>query len=102
MAKFCKSEDCPTSQDLLAYQTGEMEVADGREIRKHLAVCEFCAAEIEFYEHYPPNEPAEEADKKTDIPGPLYDLAESLLSRKHGTRTMEKLMSEIDLATDED
>ncbi len=100
MAKFCKSEDCPTSQDLLAYQTGEMEVADGREIRRHIAACEFCAAEIEFYEHYPPPDPVEELSKTTRIPGPLYDLAESLLSKKHGSRTMEKLMSEIDSVDD--
>ena len=80
MANFYKSEDCPSSQQLLEFQTGDMSLDDGKVIRQHLAACEFCQAEIEFYAHYPQAE--EETVEPTEIPGPLYDLAESLLSSK--------------------
>jgi len=81
MITFCKSADCPTSQQLLAF---ESDAADsGREtaeIRRHLAVCEFCASEVEFYAHYPQ---AEERVRKVEIPLPLKELAQALLDNQH-------------------
>jgi hypothetical protein len=50
------------------------------EIEAHLGACEFCASEVEFYVHYPQ---AEETVAKVEIPIPLYELAEALLSNKH-------------------
>ena len=79
MANFCKNEDCPTSQVLLAFQNGDIEVKDSADIRRHLAGCEFCAAEVEFYSYYPP---ADEPVKAEKIPQPLYELAEALLQNR--------------------
>jgi len=81
MITFCKSTDCPSSQELLAFEIGGE--ASGKErgnIETHLAACEFCASEVEFYAHYPQ---AEESVAKVEIPIPLYELAEALLGNKH-------------------
>ena len=91
MANFCKNEDCPTSQDLLAFQNGDIEVKDSAEIRRHLAVCEFCAAEVEFYSYYPP---AEESVKPERIPQPLFELAEALLHNRPDVSKLDQLMRE--------
>lgn len=50
-------------------------------VSQHLTTCEFCAAEVEFYAHYPQSE--EETVTKTDIPVPLFELASALLGNKH-------------------
>lgn len=84
MASFYKSEDCPSSQELLDFQNGDMLLGEGKMVREHLSKCEFCAAEVEFYEHYPQTE---EVVEPADIPAPLYDLAESLLSSKRNKLT---------------
>ena len=96
MAKFCKNEDCPTSEDLLAFQLGDMPVSDGAAIRKHLAICEFCAAEVEFYENFPPQQPdeAEERVEADTMPRPLYELAEALLTKKADDDFFDKLLEE--------
>lgn len=101
MAMFRKQEDCPASQQLLAYQLGDLEQADARAIGKHLAVCEFCSSEVEFYEHYPVAKEAEETPGETKMPKPLFELAESLLNRKHGKETIAEMMKEIDTALHE-
>ncbi len=81
MITFCKSANCPTSQDLLAFQNNADDSGgEASEIRRHLAVCEFCAAEVEFYAHYPQ---AEEKVGKVEIPLPLKELAQALLDNKH-------------------
>ncbi len=80
MVSFCKDVNCPASQDLLAFEIGEVAKRSGEKIRQHLAVCEFCASEVEFYAHYPP---IEETVAKVEIPMPLYELAEALLGNKH-------------------
>jgi hypothetical protein len=96
MATFRKQEDCPASQQLHAYQLGDLEKTDARVIGRHLAVCEFCSSEVEFYEHYPVAKDVEESPADTKMPGPLYDLAESLLNRRHGKQTIADMMKEID------
>ncbi|CAN5648222.1 hypothetical protein BH24ACI3_BH24ACI3_04450 [soil metagenome] len=97
MATFCKNEDCPTSQELLAFELGDIPVADSRPIRAHLAVCEFCAAEIEFYEHYPPREDFTEAIEYPAMPAPLQELAEALIGKKNGSREMDELFRGMDV-----
>lgn len=95
MVKFCKHEDCPTSEDLLAFQTGDMPVSEGATIRRHLAQCEFCAAEVEFYESYPPV--AIETDvsfEANSIPTPLFELAEALLIKKRDDAFFDRLLDE--------
>lgn len=91
MVNFCKNENCPSSQELLAFQNGDISREAGRIIRKHLAKCEFCTAEVDFYAHYPQ---AEETVEAVEIPKPLYELAEALLSNKSGQSSLDKLLGE--------
>jgi hypothetical protein len=79
-AEFCKNEECPSSQELFAFQNGDISVEDGRHIRVHLRTCEFCTAETEFYEHYPQQAEVTEAGR---IPQPLFELAAALLKKDH-------------------
>ena len=80
MVNFCKSANCPASQDLLAFQTGGIAGRKVVGIRRHLAECDFCASEVEFYARYPP---VEEIIAKVEIPLPLYELAKALLGNQH-------------------
>ncbi len=91
MTKFSKNEDCPASEELLAFQVGDMSVSDGAGIRKHLAVCEFCVAEVEFYTNYPQSE---EKVETTQMPQPLFELAEALLNKKSDDAFFDKLLAE--------
>ncbi len=79
---FCKNEDCPTSQELLDFQNGDVERERGVDIRIHTGVCEFCSAEVEFYACYPlaHDEPFAEP---AEIPAPLFELADALLRNRH-------------------
>jgi hypothetical protein len=81
MNGFCKNEDCPSSHELLGYQTGDLPRPRSTEISIHMRRCEFCSAEVEFYSHYPQEEGANEI---TEIPAPLFQLAEALLKNRHG------------------
>lgn len=56
-------------------------------ITVHLRFCEFCAAEVDLYAHYPPSEDKVE---NAEIPAPLYELAEALLSNKHKDNSLLK------------
>jgi hypothetical protein len=80
MVTFCKSAECPSSENLLAFQNGRISFAEGERIERHLSECEFCAAEIEFYTHYPQSN---ETVASVEIPIPLFELAKALLSSKH-------------------
>ncbi len=80
MITFRKNAICPSSQKLLTFQNGEAAETDAPVVRRHLEACEFCAAEIEFYAHYPQSE---ESIERTEIPMPLYELAHALLSNHH-------------------
>ncbi len=92
MVTFCKSTNCPASQDLLSFENGTAPIEERGNIETHLAACEFCASEVEFYAHYPP---AEESVTKVEIPIPLYELAEALLSNRHKDFTLlNKLLCE--------
>jgi hypothetical protein len=91
-AGFCKNEDCPSSDELLCFQTGDLSLGRGSEVRKHLSSCEFCEAEVEFYSHYPPDESSSEV---TQIPAPLFELAEALLKNRHaGSSSLYSLFNE--------
>jgi anti-sigma factor ChrR (cupin superfamily) len=96
MATFRKQEDCPTSQQLLAYQLGDLKSAESRVIGRHLSACEFCTSEVDFYEHYPVAKEVEESTADTKMPEPLYELAESILNRKHGKQSIADMMKDID------
>ena len=81
MPSFFKSEACPSSHELLQFQTGGLRDSPVLNIERHLGTCEFCSAEVDFYTHYPQ---AEGAAEITDIPAPLYELADALLKNRHG------------------
>lgn len=81
MITFCKSAICPASESLLAFQNGELSVKEFEKIKIHLAVCEFCTSEVEFYAHYPQAE--DESAATVEIPIPLFELAQALLNNKH-------------------
>lgn len=92
MIAFCKNSNCPASPKLLAFQKGETRTFDSEVIRKHLTICEFCAAEVEFYARYPQ---ADEPVGKAEIPPYLFELAESLLRNRHKEfKSLNKLLSE--------
>lgn len=92
MITFCKSAICPASRELLAYQTGEVTLRGRERIEVHLAVCEFCASEVEFYAHYPQSD---ETVATVEIPIPLYELAQALLNNKHKDfSVLNQLLSE--------
>ena len=80
MITFCKSINCPSSQILLAFETGEVSTNENERVKAHLDECEFCASEVEFYANYPQSE---ESVATVEIPIPLYELAQSLLNLKH-------------------
>jgi hypothetical protein len=87
MNKFHKSPNCPLSNDLLAFQTGRISAREKERITVHLRFCEFCASEVDFYAHHPP---VEDAVESTEIPKPLFELAEALLSNKHRDNSLLK------------
>jgi hypothetical protein len=95
---FCKNEDCPSSDELLAFQAGDLEMPRAGEVIGHVNWCDFCAAEVEFYEHFPPIETPGEF---SEIPAPLYELAAALLNnRDRGMMSLNDLMKEHGLAFD--
>lgn len=92
MINFCKNSSCPSSPELLSFQKGEFSNKDSEIIRRHLTDCEFCAVETEFYARFPQ---AEEECAETNIPAPLYQLAEALLgSREENYTLLQKLLGE--------
>ncbi|MBA2379844.1 MAG: hypothetical protein H0V76_09765 [Blastocatellia bacterium] len=101
MTNFSKSTDCPTSLTLVAFQNGDIPVANSGDIRRHLTECEFCVAEVEFYERYPQTaEDVLEKIEAAEIPEPLFQLAEALIGKKRDLRSLDKLRNEIDRASE--
>lgn len=96
MATFRKQENCPTSQELLSYQLGDLESAESRTIGKHLSLCEFCSAEVAFYERYPNPGESDEPDDVVKMPEPLFELAEAILNHKRGSQSMADIMKDLD------
>lgn len=92
MITFYKNANCPASQDLLAFQQCETSGKENENIVRHLHSCEFCSAEVEFYAKVPQNE---EPIPEVEIPMPLYQLAEALLSNGQKKFSMlNKLLNE--------
>jgi len=82
MTAFCKNENCPPSAELLIFEKGELGPTTSQRIHEHLETCEFCEAEVKFYTLYPA-EIMSEIPAPTEIPAPLYELAEALLKHLH-------------------
>jgi hypothetical protein len=92
MMTFCKSPKCPSSESLLSYQKGERSEETAPKIEKHLEGCEFCTAEVEFYNRFPQSE---EPMSKVEIPIPLLELAKALLTdKREGSRLLHDMVGE--------
>ena len=91
MEGFCKTENCPSSEEILTFQTGEIDMAGSASVRRHLLVCEFCEAEFRFYELYPPGE-LENVDAG-EIPDPLSQLATGLLLKDRDLAPLYRLVA---------
>jgi len=91
MEGFCKTKNCPSSEELLTFQTGEIDLAGSASVRRHLLVCEFCDAEFRFYELYPPGE-LENLDAGK-IPDPLSQLARGLLLKGRDLAPLYRLVA---------
>ena len=89
MGSFCKKEDCPTSEELLSLQTEGDRNFDAADIRYHLSVCDFCAAELDLYRCC---EPVDEVVEVEKIPRPLFELAEAILRRGSDPTPLYKLI----------
>ncbi len=89
MVNFSKNEACPTSEELLDFQAGDLARYRCAEIRSHLHYCEFCATEAEFYSRHPQLHGEDLSEQAPEaIPAPLFELAESLLKIKHEDPTL--------------
>lgn len=82
-AGFHKCEDCPSSHELIEYQNGVLLDERERDICLHLALCDFCSAEAEFYSCFGEEDNASDIEEAAQIPGPLFELAEALLKKHH-------------------
>jgi hypothetical protein len=97
MVNFCKNASCPSSENLLGLINHELSLKAAEKIGKHLEECEFCASEIELYEHFSQND---EVVPETKIPTPLYQLAEALLGNKQKNFSLlNKLMNDNESLT---
>ena len=95
MVNFRKSVQCPSSQELLAYQNGELAPRDSIDIQRHIIDCEFCEAEIELYANYPLAAEEECNSAVGEIPHALYELAEALLEKRYADNSLlNKLLNE--------
>lgn len=94
MTNFSKTDNCPSSQELNAFEQGEIALEDGRAIRQHLRGCEFCAAESDFYARFPQPVELEFSDpaEYQTMPQPLRELAETMLNKHHGSSALESLL----------
>ena len=78
---------------MLAFQDGKTSEKESKKVRRHLAECDFCAAEVEIYAHFPP---IEEFVEPPIIPPSLYELAEALLNNRQGNFFLVKLFRETE------
>ncbi len=93
MLSFHKNRDCPTSQELLAYQNGRAPKKTLRKLYEHICSCDFCGAEAEFYSHFPNS--ADDGITIADIPEHLFELAEAILNNKqNGNSLLNRLIKE--------
>lgn len=93
MSNFRKEKDCPSSFQLVEVLYSEINGQDGLIVASHLASCEFCVAELEFYKHYPPYPVDVSAPP---MPRPLLELAEALIAKEtiHISR-LEYLLKDV-------
>lgn len=78
---------------MLDYESGHLSKPRESEIARHLARCEFCEAEVDFYSYYPQGDDGVPAI--AEIPAPLFELAEALLrNRQRDASSLNSLIRE--------
>lgn len=82
---FTKTDACPSSSLLLSFRLNVLSPEIMTLIRNHLAVCDFCYAEIPLLAHY--EKPVKGECKAPEIPINLRILAESLLGKNNKIRS---------------
>jgi len=90
MTVFRKNANCPSSEKLLAFQKGDILANERDRIAVHLRFCDFCTAEVDLYAHYPQSE---ETVERAEIPEPLAELAEALLTKRR-REVLERMFAE--------
>ncbi|MCU1268701.1 MAG: hypothetical protein JWM21_5019 [Acidobacteria bacterium] len=75
---FRKKWRCPSSEDLVAYPQRKLANLQASHINAHLAICDFCAAELQLLSKFPS---AEHCTETPAMPVQLRVLAEALLTR---------------------
>lgn len=70
---------------------GKISDRERDSISIHVKFCEFCAAEVDFYSHFPQTE---EQVESAAIPAPLRELAEALLNNRHKEENLLKRLFE--------
>lgn len=83
---FRKSMACPPSATLLDYARSQNAYEDRSRISAHLAVCDFCGAELQLLSHYPADN---EECKIVNMPPHLRSLAERLLNLSGEVQVIE-------------
>ena len=92
MSHFRKKKDCPSSYELADSVVSQLNGDQALRVAGHLNTCDFCAAEIEFYKHYPPVMFSVEPEPN---PEPLFELAQSTLTKESVSRSrIEFLLDE--------
>ena len=92
MSEFRKKLSCPSSFELADSISDHLDGDRGLQIANHLASCDFCWAEVDFYRHYPPE--LTKVPLAPEIPAPLHELAETLLNGETiHIKTLERLLS---------
>jgi hypothetical protein len=75
---FCKTAECPTSEALHSYSRPLTTPSLPNFIEEHLALCDFCGAELQLLSRYPGER---EEYSFAEMPEHLRRLAEDLLKK---------------------
>jgi len=77
---FRKTATCPASSTLLSFRSDGLSEKAAKQVREHLALCDFCNAELPLLAHHSPA--AGRKPKPPEMPINLRILAEALLCHK--------------------
>lgn len=94
MKGFFKKVNCPSSQELADLENGSLSGKRQLEVMDHLDGCDFCDAEAELYARFPIWQDDQVADSVTEIPQPLYELAESIFRGRDNSNELDFLLTE--------
>ncbi len=70
---------------LLDFQNNALPRSASVVIAQHIESCDFCGGEVELYSQYPQSD---EKVSASEIPAPLFELAQILLNDRHKDSTL--------------